>query len=142
MKTSAIEACTREAQNAMFRIRDGQYLAFDDVPGIGESAQCDEKYLSMYQDLVRKSDVVVHMLRADCRDYAIDEAAFARLFPDRASRRKVILDRVPEGARRLLYLGAKGLMSLPATAPAELSGDRPTTAGQAPAAPSQGISEP
>ncbi len=91
MKTSAIEACTREAQNAMFRIRDGQYLAFADVPGIGESAQCDEKYLSMYQDLVRKSDVVVHMLRADCRDYAIDEAAFARLFPDRASRRKVIL---------------------------------------------------
>lgn len=58
-------------------------------------------------------------------------------------RRKVILDRVPEGARRLLYLGAKGLMSLPATAPAELSGERSTTADQAPAAvPSQGISGP
>lgn len=91
MQTGAVAACTSEAQNAMFRICDGYYLSFADVPGIGESAQHDEAYLLLYEHLIRKSDVVVHVLRADCRDYAIDEAAFARLFPDQASRRKVIL---------------------------------------------------
>jgi len=91
LETSAIEACTQDAQNASFRIAGDQFLSFADVPGIGESTERDSQYLALYDELVAASDVVVHVLRADCRDYAIDLAAFERLFPRRADRRKVIL---------------------------------------------------
>ncbi len=55
-----------------------------------------------------------------------------------AGRRKVILDHVPEGARRLLYLGPKGLLRLPATVPAETEGETRPEAEQTPAPASRG----
>lgn len=91
METSDVQACTRQAQSAEFIIRPGNFLSFADLPGIGESQQRDTEYLRLYEQILLKADVVVYMVRADCRDYAIDEVAFTRLFPSSTARRKVIL---------------------------------------------------
>lgn len=91
MKTSAVEACTKEAQNASFCIYDDYFLSFAEVPGVGESDARDAEYMVMYKTLVGCSDVIVHILRADCRDYAIDQKAFELLFPDYSARSKVII---------------------------------------------------
>lgn len=91
MATDAVEACTRVAQNASFHNGENAYLAFADVPGIGESADRDTAYLHMYETLVTSADAVVYVLRADNRDYTIDLDAFTRLFPRPIDRRKVII---------------------------------------------------
>ena len=57
-----------------------EYLALFDFPGIGESEQADHKYMAWYADLVKDSPCIVYILRADQRDYSIDERAFEKLF--------------------------------------------------------------
>jgi len=91
MKTSDVEACTRSAQSLEFKIREGHYFSLADLPGLGESQIRDEEYLALYASIVKKADVAVYVIRADTRDYAIDEAAFNRLFPDAKARRKAVL---------------------------------------------------
>lgn len=91
MATSDVAACTREAQSAEYAIRPGNYLSLADLPGLGESQQRDQEYLELYRQILDKADVVVYMVRADCRDYAIDQSAFARLFNSANQQRKVIL---------------------------------------------------
>lgn len=79
MQTSDIEACTRTGQCSDFLIRPGNYLSFTDVPGIGESEARDKEYMTMYELLIKKSDVVIYVLRADTRDYSIDIATFEKI---------------------------------------------------------------
>jgi predicted GTPase len=90
MSTSAVQACTREAQSLEYAIRPGHYLSLADLPGLGESQQRDQEYLQLYRQILGKADVVVYLLRADQRDYAIDEHAFAQLLASGSLQRKVI----------------------------------------------------
>lgn len=91
MGTSAVAACTRHAQCLEFKIRDGNYLTFTDLPGIGESRQRDAEYIPLYTRIVETADAIVYMMRADTRDYSIDELAYLALFPKLASRRNLII---------------------------------------------------
>lgn len=91
MQTSDVAACTRTVQCVDYRIREGHYLSLADLPGLGESADRDAEYLPLYARMLAKADLTLYVLRADSRDLAIDEQAFARLFPTPAQRARVIL---------------------------------------------------
>ena len=91
-RTSEVEACTRTMHSAEYKINDSEcYLSFNDFPGIGESEKADIKYLEWYRNMLRCSHCVVYILRADQRDYALDEALFQSLFPEDIDRKKVII---------------------------------------------------
>ncbi|MEH0197626.1 GTPase [Caulobacter sp. CCNWLY153] len=80
-ETSDVEACTREMQSAEFRF-DGPSrcaLSFTDLPGIGESAARDEEYLELYARALKRAHMIVYALRADQRDYQVDEEVFQTL---------------------------------------------------------------
>lgn len=91
MKTSDVAACTRVVQSVEYELRPGHYLSFADLPGLGESQVQDEEYLEMYRSILRKSDVAVYLVRADNRDFSIDQRAFDRLFHQNGQREKVII---------------------------------------------------
>ena len=91
MATSDVAACTRVVQSVEYAIRPGHYLSLADLPGLGESQQRDREYLALYRRMLEKADVVIYALRADCRDYSIDQRAFAELLPVSARGRRVIL---------------------------------------------------
>lgn len=91
LKTSDVAACTRECQSLDFKLSPECNFSLGDLPGIGESEYRDQEYLKMYRDFLDFSTVVVYVLRADTRDYAVDEAAYKQLFNTYADRRKVVL---------------------------------------------------
>lgn len=90
MGTSPVNACTRTVQSFEFKIREGNHFSIVDFPGIGESFERDIEYLSIYKRMVDRSDAIVYLLRADMRDFSIDESTINHLFPDESSRRKLI----------------------------------------------------
>ena len=90
LKTSDVAACTSRCDCLDFRIANDYFLSFADYPGIGESEYKDKEYLNMYKEFLVSSNVVVYVLRADMRDYAIDEQAFQTVFPRNEDKRKVI----------------------------------------------------
>ncbi len=72
-KTSDVEACTKEMYSAEYRLsKPNQYFSLCDLPGVGESLTADKKYYEWYDELLRKSSVVLYILRADQRDFSID----------------------------------------------------------------------
>lgn len=91
LETDDVCSCTREGQCLEFAIGPGHYLSFSDLPGIGESAVRDAEYLDLYRQVLAKSDAIVYLLRADARDYAVDETAFAALFSKPAWRRRLVV---------------------------------------------------
>lgn len=91
MGTSDVQACTREIQSFEFKIKDGHYFSFADLPGIGESKARDEEYLALYAKIIQKADVIIYVLRADSRDFAVDELAYKHLFSTPELCSKVIL---------------------------------------------------
>lgn len=91
MATSDVAACTRVIQSVEYAIHPEHYLSLADLPGLGESQQRDREYLRLYREIIRKADVVVYALRADCRDYSIDLRAFAELFSASLAQQRVIL---------------------------------------------------
>ena len=90
LKTSDVAACTRECQSLDFKLSPDCYLSLADFPGIGESEYRDKEYLKMYADFLAYSSVVVYVIRADTRDYTIDESAYQRVFPTYSDKKKVI----------------------------------------------------
>jgi len=70
--TSTTTSCTKKAQSLEFKINNNHYLSFIDLPGIGESKSADQGYLTQYREIIKKTDVIIYILRADTRDYAID----------------------------------------------------------------------
>ena len=90
MKTSDVEACTRECQSLDFELSPNCYFTLGDLPGIGESEYRDKQYLKVYKDFLCSSSVVVFVIRADMRDYSIDESAYKKLFRNNASKKKVV----------------------------------------------------
>lgn len=90
LKTSDVEACTRRCESLNFEMSQDSYLSLADFPGIGESEYRDKEYLQMYADFLSSSPVVVYVLRADQRDFAIDQSAYKTIFPKPADKKKVI----------------------------------------------------
>ena len=90
LKTSDIAACTSRCDCLDFKISDDYFLSFSDFPGIGEGEYKDKEYLEMYKNFLEKSNVVVYVLRADMRDYAIDEHAFQTVFPNDRDKKKIV----------------------------------------------------
>ena len=91
METSDVEACTRNCQSLDFKLSSGCYLSLGDLPGIGESEQRDKEYIKMYRDFLYYSSVVVYVIRADSRDYSIDEAVHKQLFNTEKDKKKIII---------------------------------------------------
>lgn len=92
-ETSDVSVCTKELYTAMYRINKNvpAFLMVSDLPGIGESNYADNHYYEWYKDTVDKSQVVVYILRADQRDFAVDEMIFSSLFENKEVRKKVFI---------------------------------------------------
>ena len=90
LATSDVEACTRECQSLDFHIGNNRWLLLGDLPGIGESLERDDEYLKLYSDFFGYACAIVHVLRADTRDYAVDEQAVRHLIQAPELKRKVI----------------------------------------------------
>lgn len=91
LSTSDVEACTRECQSMDFRLHSNSYLSLADLPGIGESILRDKEYLAMYQAFLAQSMATVYVLRADSRDYAVDELAMQQLFKTEADQQQLVI---------------------------------------------------
>ena len=92
-ETSDVSVCTKDLYNSMYRIdpRIPSFFVISDLPGIGESNYADMHYYDWYREMMDHSDVVVYILRADQRDFAVDETLFKSMFPDEEKKRKVIM---------------------------------------------------
>ncbi|MDD3024696.1 MAG: 50S ribosome-binding GTPase, partial [Syntrophomonadaceae bacterium] len=88
-----ISACTKEVDMAVFRmgLNEQYYISFADLPGMGESKKADSEYFDSYRKMLLSSECVVYTLRADQRDYSIDELVFQQLFPNEDEKSKVII---------------------------------------------------
>lgn len=93
MESRCNEPCTRVCQSAEYRLHPNKnyYLSFGDLPGIGESIEADRIYLELYSNFLKKTDLPVYILRADTRDWAVDEKAFNILFNDGFSKKRVLV---------------------------------------------------
>ncbi|PMC37317.1 hypothetical protein CJ195_11175 [Bacillus sp. UMB0899] len=91
-KTSNVESCTRVCEGARYQFPNQQgSLTLIDLPGVGESKQLDTEYTSLYESLLSEATVIVYLLRADQRDFAIDEQVFGSLFSANEIRKKLII---------------------------------------------------
>lgn len=90
LKTSDVEACTRRCESLDFELSPNCYLSLADFPGIGESEYRDKEYLQMYKNFLSTSTVVVYILRADQRDFAVDASAYKTVFPNCDDKNKII----------------------------------------------------
>jgi len=90
MKTSDVAACTRECQSLDFELSPDCYLSMADFPGVGENEYRNKEYLEMYSSFLSLSTVVVYVIRADTRDYSVDESAYKKVFSTHTQRKKVI----------------------------------------------------
>lgn len=79
MATSDYESCTKTVNSSEVYIGRDCYISFCDMPGIGENQEADRHYLELYSRMTEKSDVIVYLLSADKRDYAIDLKEFRSL---------------------------------------------------------------
>lgn len=88
-----IRPCTKEIDAAVYRLREypSHFLALCDLPGVGENEQADRQYMGWYSGLLECSPCVVYVLRADQRDFSVDERVFQTLFLNEETRDKVII---------------------------------------------------
>lgn len=72
---SDIEACTRNPQEILLKIGEGNSkgIKLIDVPGVGESQERDQEYKQLYAKLLPELDVVLWLLKGDDRAYTSDE---------------------------------------------------------------------
>lgn len=92
-QTSNVSVCTKDLYNSMYRIdpKIPSFFTISDLPGIGESNYADNHYYEWYKEMLTYSQVVVYLLRADQRDFAVDEILFANMFVETQERSKVII---------------------------------------------------
>lgn len=93
-ETSDTRGCTRVMQSVEYRFEASgaaYHLSFADLPGIGESPQLDAQYFPLYRRALDRANVVLYFVRADQRDYSVDQRAFTELITGTAARDKVIL---------------------------------------------------
>ena len=93
-ETSDISGCTRKLQSVEYRFEGTErhyFCSFADLPGLGETAELDAKYYPLYRDTLGKAHVVLYFVRADQRDYSVDQCAFDELVAAAGASHKVIL---------------------------------------------------
>lgn len=92
-ETNDVTSCTKELHSAEYRLdsKKPYYFSLCDLPGVGESSEVDEKYIEWYRNILLKSNCVVYVLRADQRDFTIDEKIFNSLFHSQTEKKKVIV---------------------------------------------------
>lgn len=80
--TSEIESCTKSLFSSDYELGTASrhYLSLCDLPGIGESRQADTKYLEWYFEMLKESSCAVYLLRADQRDFSLDEQVINEMF--------------------------------------------------------------
>lgn len=88
-----VQSCTKELDTALYCMDQNErcFLALTDLPGMGESDSADIKYMEWYKNMLPTSCCVVYVIRADQRDFAIDEVIFDELFRHEKERDKVIV---------------------------------------------------
>lgn len=88
-----IESCTKKLDTVFYQLGKSKtyYLALSDLPGVGEGKTVDRQYRNWYKQMVSHSGCVVYVLRADQRDYSIDELIFEEVFQTEAQRKKVVI---------------------------------------------------
>ncbi|MBE7497140.1 MAG: 50S ribosome-binding GTPase [Verrucomicrobiaceae bacterium] len=72
-ETSAVQACTMQPQEHTVEFHDKRKLTVIDMPGVGESDEADARYQALYEESVKKADLVLWALKADARNYAADQ---------------------------------------------------------------------
>lgn len=92
-ESNDVSACTKDLYCARYRFNRDEnfYLSLNDLPGIGESDSSDKQYYEWYRDMLKKTSCVVYVLRADQRDFSIDEICFNNMFKTYEEKNKVIL---------------------------------------------------
>lgn len=93
-ETSDTTSCTRNLQSVEYRFDapdDQYYCSFADLPGLGESRALDLEYYPLYRNTLHCAQVVLYFVRADQRDYSVDQHAFTELVQASGSTSKVIL---------------------------------------------------
>lgn len=92
-QTSDVSVCTKDLYNSMYRIEPQipSFFTISDLPGIGGSNYADNHYYEWYKEMLAYSQVVVYLLRADQRDFAVDEILFRNMFTNPQEKSKVIL---------------------------------------------------
>lgn len=75
---SDVESCTRDVLR--FRLSNGSYsLLLIDLPGIGESAQRDEEYTTLYRSILPELDLLLWVIKADDRALSMDEHFYQKV---------------------------------------------------------------
>lgn len=92
-ETNDVAVCTKDLYTCMYRIdkKIPAFLMLSDLPGIGESNYADVHYYDWYKNMLEYSQVVVYLLRADQRDFSVDEVLFKTMFQNGSEREKVII---------------------------------------------------
>lgn len=90
LETSDVSACTRVCQCLEFHVGNNHWLSLADLPGVGENLERDNEYFKLYSEFFEYASAIVHVLRADTRDYSIDEHMTTRLLNTKKIKRKVI----------------------------------------------------
>lgn len=90
LETSDVAACTRVCQCLEFHVENNHWLSLGDLPGVGENLERDHEYLELYSRFFEYASVIVHVLRADTRDYSIDEYMTSKLINTPKMKGKVI----------------------------------------------------
>lgn len=92
-ETSDVSACTKELYCSMYRINAAvpTFFSVSDLPGIGESLAADAQYYQWYKEMLGYSQAAVYLLRADQRDFSVDEELFNSMFYSASERSKVII---------------------------------------------------
>lgn len=76
---NAVEACTRHPQRVRLRFGN-HYLTLVDLPGVGESVTRDGEYRELYRELMPQLDMVLWVLKADDRAFAVEEQFYQGVF--------------------------------------------------------------
>jgi predicted GTPase len=73
-KSDDINSCTKALYCSEYKIHTAKehYFSLCDLPGMGESSTADRQYAEWYDAMQKYTSCVVHILRADKRDFAID----------------------------------------------------------------------
>ena len=82
---SDVAACTRSPQEILIG-ENGRGLCLVDVPGVGERIERDEEYFALYKSLMPELDLVIWVIKADDRAYAVAERAYKEIVKPHAKR--------------------------------------------------------
>ncbi|MFJ5320530.1 GTPase family protein [Pectobacterium parvum] len=79
-QVSDVSACTRDVQEIQLGdTSNGSGIILLDVPGVGETIERDKEYFQLYKDLSPTLDLVIWVIKADDRAYAIAEKAYKEI---------------------------------------------------------------